>query len=60
MSASWAAVAVAAAALIFGALGAVIGFLLRSARREGKLDALLKQIVETLSDHERRLRLRRM
>ena len=56
MSASWAAVLVGSFALVSGALGTVIGFLIRSARREGKIDAALETLTKIADDHESRLR----
>lgn len=56
MDAAWAAVLVAALVFVFGAIGTIIGFLMRGARREGRVDAVLEQLAEITADHEKRLR----
>lgn len=52
MSANWASVAVAGLV----ALGLFLGWWRKSARREGKVDALLARLTEIGEDHEDRIR----
>jgi hypothetical protein len=52
MSAAWAAVAISMCML--GA--AIIGFIWRAGRRDGKLDTILEHVAELLDDHEDRIR----
>jgi hypothetical protein len=52
MTAAWLSAAVTA----LMALGAALGVIWRSGKRDGKLDALLEQLTRITDDHEWRLR----
>ena len=52
MNSGWAAALTAFAALI----GTLAGVLIRSGRRDGKIDAVLEQLTRITQDHETRLR----
>jgi hypothetical protein len=52
VTAAWAAVIVS----VIMAAGAVIVAVLRSARHEGRLEAILEHLVDLTADHEARIR----